>query len=62
MKDPAITRGPSSCAGVRTRLRQMRRRAGCASVVARWLALEHARFLALVAAPAPGTSKEGSKS
>jgi len=45
LKDPAIARRPSNCA------------AG----IDRWQALERAQFLALVAAPANTTSKEGSK-
>jgi len=59
MKDPAITRRPSSRAVARTRLRQVPRRAGSADRAARWQALERVQFLALVAAPAQGTSKEG---
>jgi hypothetical protein len=60
MKDPAITRRPSSCAGARTRLRQMRRRAVCAAGIPGWLALERVQFLALVAAPARNRSQAGS--
>jgi hypothetical protein len=62
MNDPAITRRPSSRVGARARLRQMGRRPGRAAGVARWQALERVQFLALVAAPAPGISKEGAKS
>jgi hypothetical protein len=62
MKDPAITRRPSVRVGARSRLRQVRRRAGSAEGVARWVALERVQFLALVAPPAQDSSKEGSKS
>jgi hypothetical protein len=45
LKHPAITPRPS----------------GSAASLDRWQALERAQFLALVAAPANTTSKEGSK-
>jgi len=62
MKGPAIAPRMSGRAVTRSRVRHVRRRAECGTGVGRWRALEREQFLALLAAPARNTPKEGSRS